>query len=250
MIELADIASRSARWARAQVLAGLLAGLAMMFGILVAQPAHAETVEVAKDVRLTKKAFNAPVNEQPFFGFADKTPEQRAVDEKFVTDVIAAAGSREKAFEATVQRGWSLISKGSYAEAAKRFNQAYLLSPEQSAIYHGFAVIAVARFNDQDFADELFRQARKQPAPLKALSADYGRFLLIAKRPRDALTMLEQATVDSPDFADAWSNLAFARFQTGDVKSACAAVAQADRLKPSLNVASDLKLMRQQASCS
>ena len=111
-------------------------------------------------------------------------------------------------------------------------------------------MIAVARFNDQGFADELFKQARRQPAPLKALSADYGRFLLIAKRPKEALTMLEQATMDSPDFADAWSNLAFARFQTGDAKSACAAVAQADKLKPSVNVASDLNMVRRQASCS
>jgi Tfp pilus assembly protein PilF len=218
--------------------------------LVVTQPSHAETVEVAKDVRVTKKTFAAPINEQPFFGFAEKTPDQKAVDDKFVVDVIAAAGSREKAFDATVQRGWALITKGSYAEAAKRFNQAYLLRPEQSAIYHSFAVIAVARFNDQDFADELFKQARKQPAPLKALSADYGRFLLIAKRPKEALPMLEQATVDSPDFADAWSNLAFARLQTGDTKSACDAVAQADKLKPSVNVAGDLNIVRRQASCS
>ena len=48
-----------------------------------------------------------------------------------------------------MQRGWTLISKGNFSEAAKRFNQAYLVAPEQSAIYHGFAIIAVARFNDR-----------------------------------------------------------------------------------------------------
>ena len=62
--------------------------------------------------------------------------------------------------------------------------------------------------------------------------------------------MLEKATRDAPDFADAWSNLAFARLQTGDAKAACAAAAEADKRKPSLNVASDLNMLRRQASCS
>ena len=217
--------------------------------LLAASPLRAETVEVAKDVRVTKKSFAAPVNEQPFFGFAEKTPEQRALDEKFVADIVQAAGSREKAFEATMQRGWTLLSKGNLSEAAKRFNQAYLLAPGQSAVYHSFAVIAVARFNDPDYAEELFRLARSRPEPMKALNADYGRFLLVAKRPQEALTVLEQATRDTPDFADAWSNLAFARLQTGDAKAACAAVDQAGKLKLSPNVAGDLNIVRRQASC-
>ena len=40
--------------------------------------------------------------------------------------------------------------RGSLREAALRFNQAYLVSPEQSRVYHGLAVIAQMRFNDLD----------------------------------------------------------------------------------------------------
>lgn len=222
----------------------------LAISLVASTPVRAETVEVAKDVRVTKKSFAAPSDEQPFFGFMEKTPAQRAVDDKFVADLIQAAGSRDKAFDATVQRGWALIGKGNYAEAAKRFNQAYLLSPEQSAIYHSFAVIAIARFNDAAFADELFKVAQKQPSAMKALNADYGRFLLVAKRPQEALAVLEQATRDTPDFADAWSNLAYARLQNGDAKAACAAVDQAGKLKLSPNVMGDLNIVRRQASCS
>lgn len=218
--------------------------------MLAAQPLHAETVEVAPGVRVTKKTFDAPVNEQPFFGFVQKSAEQRAIDEKFVNDIVKAAGSREKAYEAATQRGWASLDKKSFAEAAKRFNQAYLLQPEQSAIYHGFAVIAAARYNDLDLADELFKAAQKQPGPVKALSADYGRLLLIAKRPQEALTVLEKATADTPDLADAWANLAFARLQTGDAKSACAAAFEADKRRPSLNVMADINLVKRQASCN
>ena len=41
-------------------------------------PAAAETVEVAPGVQVTKRSFTAPVNEQPFFGFTAKSPEQKA----------------------------------------------------------------------------------------------------------------------------------------------------------------------------
>jgi hypothetical protein len=40
--------------------------------------AIAQTVEVAPGVQVTKKTFPVPINEAPFFGFADKTPEQRS----------------------------------------------------------------------------------------------------------------------------------------------------------------------------
>jgi len=72
-------------------------------------PATAETVEVAPGVQVTKRTYAAPVNEQPFFGFAAKTAEQKAEDEKFVSAMIGATGSREKAFEETTKRAWIAI---------------------------------------------------------------------------------------------------------------------------------------------
>ena len=88
-------------------------------------------------------------------------------------------------------------------------------------------MIAQVRFNDFDAADELFKIALKQPNPVKALKADYGRLLLIAKRPRDARAVLDQAVKEAPDFSDAWTNLAWARFQNGDPVAACTAAEEA-----------------------
>jgi hypothetical protein len=88
-------------------------------------PAAAETVEVAPGVQVTKRTYAAPVNEQPFFGFAAKTAEQKAEDEKFVSAMIGATGSREKAFEETTKRAWIAIQAGKVREAAVRFNQAF-----------------------------------------------------------------------------------------------------------------------------
>jgi len=211
--------------------------------------AAAETVEVVPGVQVTKRTYSAPVNEQPFFGFATKSPEEKAADEKFVDAIVGATGSREKAFDETTLRGWRAINTGKIKEAAVRFNQAFLISPEQSRVYHGFAVVSQARFNDLDAADELFRTALDRPNPVKALKADYGRFLLVAKRPRDAQSVLEQAVKEAPDFGDAWTNLAWARFQNGDAAAACAAAEEAAKHRPSNNSMGDLTAVRNVAQC-
>ncbi len=211
--------------------------------------AAAETVEVAPGVQVTKRTYKAPINEQPFFGFAAKNSEQQAADANFVNAIIQAAGTREKAFEETTKRGWRAINANRMGEAAQRFNQAFLISPEQSGVYQGFAAVTLARFKDLDATEELFKVALKQPHPMKALNADYGRFLLIAKRPKDAQPVLEQAVKDAPDFADAWTNLAWARFQNGDQAAACAAAEEASKQRPSATSAGDLTAVRDRAQC-
>ena len=238
------------RWDFARMTGRGFAGVLIALMLLVMSgAAQAETVEVAPGVQVTKKTFDAPINEQPFFGFATKTPEQRDADARFVTAVIAAAGSRERAFEAATLRGWKAILGGRAAEAAKRFNQAYLLMPERSEIYHGLAMVAQMRFNDLAFADELFRLAYKQPHPLKMLNTDYGRLLLMQKRYREAQPVLEKAVVATPDVGDAWAYLAFARLQNGDKRGACADAAGARKHNPSRDTVRDLAHIEKDAQC-
>ena len=218
--------------------------------LVSASPAIAETVEAAPGVQVTKKTYPVPINERPFFGFATKTSAEIAADKTFVAQIVQLAGSPRRALDETLKRGWRAFLAGDAAGASRRFNQAYLIAPEQSAIYHAFAVVVQTRFNDMEFADELFRIALKQPNRSETLRADYGRFLLIAKRPADARPVLEQAVVDVPRFADAWSNLAFARLQTGDRPGACVAAAKAEKFANSGNVKSDIALLKRQAECS
>jgi Tfp pilus assembly protein PilF len=223
---------------------------ALLFLTLVsASPAFAETVEVAPTVHVTKKTYPVPTNEQPLFGFAPKAPLQTAADEKFIAEVVHLFGSRQRALEETLKRGWSAFLSGNLVVASRRFNQAYLIAPEQSEIYHAFAALVQTRFNDTDYADELFRIALKQPEPTQLLRADYGRFLLIARRPIDARPILEQAVVDAPKFGTAWSNLAFARLQTGDPSGACAAAAEAEKLVNADNANADIALLKRAAKC-
>ena len=73
--------------------------------------------------------------------------------------------------------------------------------------------------------------------------------LLIAKRPLEAQPVLEQAVKDTPDFGDAWTNLAWARLQNGDCTAACAAPDEAARQRPSRNASTDLIALRSNAQC-
>jgi Tfp pilus assembly protein PilF len=212
-------------------------------------PALAETVEIAPGVQVTKRSYSAPVNEQPFYGFVVKTAAQREADEKFIGALVAATGSREKAYEETTKRAWRAVIAGKAPEAAMRFNQAFLLAQEPSELYHGMALVALMRFGDPVAAEEFFNIARKQPKPLKMLNADYGRFLLVAKRPREAQPVLEQAVLDAPDVGDAWSNLALARLANGDRAAACVAAEEAGRRRPSANASKDLATLVVEAKC-
>jgi predicted Zn-dependent protease len=222
---------------------------AFLASLAFGHSALADTVEIAPGIQITKRTYSAPVNEQPFFGFAIKTDAQREADEKFVKALLDATGTREKALDEITRRGWRALATGKPGEAAMRFNQAFLLAPEQSVVYHGLAVVAQIRFNDLAFAEELLRIARKQPNPLKMLNADYGRVLLVDKRPKEAQPVLEQAVKDAPDFRDAWTNLAWARLQNGDAAAACAAADEATKQRPSGNSNTDLTALRSSAQC-
>jgi predicted Zn-dependent protease len=217
--------------------------------LMFAPPALAETVEVAPGIQVTRRTYSAPINEQPFYGFVEKSAALREADDQFLTGIVRLTGSREAAFRQTAARGWKALGIGNSSEAALRFNEAYLLLPEESEVYHGLAAVAQARFNDVEFAEELFKIALRQPHPLKLLKADYGRLLMIAKRPRDAQPVLEQAVIDVPEFGDAWSNLALARLQNGDTASACAAAQEAVTRHPSKHARNDLAIVITSAPC-
>jgi predicted Zn-dependent protease len=224
------------RWLLALVLLG------------ITNAARAEMVEVAPGVTVTKKTFSSRIDEQPFYGFSEKTPEQQKTD----ADFLAASdemGSREAVSAAAIERGWAHIDRGDLSEAAKRFNQAWLLAPERSEIYQGFAVITAARFGDLEYAEELFKIALRQPKPRRTLKADYGRLLLKAKRQAEAKTILEEGVRDAPEFADGWVSLGLARLQTDDAAGACAAAGEANKLKLSRGAMIDLVLLKRQGAC-
>lgn len=231
------------------MITGHSSALAAILILLACLPAWAEMVEVAPGLSIARKTYQVEANEAPFFNFVDKSDEQEKRDQEFVAGILGIVPDRAKAARQASSRGWELIQRGDFAAAAKRFNQAYLLDPADSALYHGFAVVVFERFRDVDYADELFKAAAKTNYPYSTLSADHGRVLLIAGRPADAMPLLEKGMRENPKWGTPRVNLAWARLQTGNGEAACELISTiaADDRSADQN---DIALLRERANCN
>lgn len=206
--------------------------------------------EISPGISIVPRPLDAPINEQPYFGFAKKTDAQKEADATFVETITVRGGrSREQGGKEVAAAGWQFIfQRGDWATAAKRFNQAWLLDPSRSDIAHGFAIITAERFNNLDYALDLFNTAQKLKGPLPSLPADHGRALLKGGRPAEAIPLLEQAVRQTPDWAVPHSNLANAYLETGQMQRACEALAKVPSTN-NANVRQDMARVRERAGC-
>jgi tetratricopeptide (TPR) repeat protein len=101
-------------------------------------------------------------NTLPMYGGPDhvKTPYQLEADEKFIQAVAQKGESREKASQAVAAGGWAFFNKGDLSTAMKRFNQAWLLDPNNPEIYKGFAAI-LKKQGKMDEAQKIERMIKK-----------------------------------------------------------------------------------------
>lgn len=85
------------------------------------------------------------------FGGYEKTAFQVDADERFLQTVLPSfAGDRGAAAEYFAQVGWNLYYRDDRSTAIKRFNQAWLLDPDNAHALWGFAVICRERGNVED----------------------------------------------------------------------------------------------------
>lgn len=209
---------------------------------------QAEKVEVAPGIAVSRKTYPVPSNEAPFFNFAVKTENERVNDAHFVAGVLQLVPDRAKAAREASERGWQFVKNDDFATAAKRFNQAFLLDPKDSALYHGFAAVVASRFRDFAYADELYEIAGRMNAPSKILEADRARVLLMAGRPADAKPLLERAVRDNPESAIPKSNLAWATYQLGEAAEACRIIATITGIDMDA-VEEDVAMLKRRAAC-
>ena len=82
-------------------------------------------------------------NTLPMYGGLDvvKTPFQLELDKKFIQNGIQIAGSREKACQDVIRWAWEFVNQGALLTAMRRFNQAWLLDPNNPEVYKGFATV-------------------------------------------------------------------------------------------------------------
>ena len=163
-----------------------------------------------------------PVNEMPMYGGQPKPKAMRDADAAFI-EGSAQFGSRAHTSDMSVALGWSyFFERHDIAGAMRRFNQAWLLDPDNGDAFHGFAILVMERDQDAEAADALFRQGLAKPRQSPGIYLDYGRFLVGQKRPAEAIAPLRQALGVGDIGPDAEGLLTLALYESGDVAGACA----------------------------
>ncbi|WP_405232542.1 carbohydrate binding domain-containing protein [Lentisalinibacter salinarum] len=113
-----------------------------------------------------------PVNEVPMYGLHEKTEQQRRADEAYIRMMTAGGRSREAAAEVAAKNAWNVFYTGDKAQAIRRFNQAWLLDPDNALALWGFAVTSIDR-GDWEAALRYYRMAMESDPENPRLERDY-----------------------------------------------------------------------------
>ena len=82
--------------------------------------------------------YSQELNEIPKYGGIKKTPEMVRIDNEFIDYMVKHFGSRDTAADDAIRRGFAFLAKADWRMAMKRFNQAWLLSPDKPEVPWGF----------------------------------------------------------------------------------------------------------------
>ena len=181
-----------------------------------------------------------PRNEQPIYGDTPPNDAERKADETFIDSAVKLEGNRPAASDKSVSLGFGyLLTQHDPATAMKRFNQAWLLDPDNGAAFHGMALTLLIRDNDAKRADPLFARGIAAKRQLPGSFMDYGRFLLQQKRPAEAVPILLEGRERFPrpeqGIVEMEALLATAYAESGQMTQACQIAARRlTEIKPPL----------------
>lgn len=167
------------------------------------------------------EAQSPPVNEQPMYGGVEKTAAMKQADAAFLEKVAAMGYTCEQGARKSVELGWKYFFGGDTATAMARFNQAWLQDPENSEVYHGFAVVTFARGEPPEEAERYFRLAISKPGVGATVFVDYARLLNLLGRHDEAIAQGENALAVSPTAENARLQISYAYMAKADAAKAC-----------------------------
>jgi tetratricopeptide (TPR) repeat protein len=92
-----------------------------------------------------------PINEIPMYGGIEFTSEQKEINDKFIQAVVKQYGNRKAAAEDAVRWGWNYYNeKHDPKTAMKRFNQAWLLDPNNAGAFFGFGFLMAEKGKEDE----------------------------------------------------------------------------------------------------
>jgi len=195
-------------------------------------------IAIAASLLLTAAAASAdplPTNQLPMYGGRAKTEAMKSADADFIASMEKQGLSRAEGARQMLKLGWTAWAKRDMATAMARFNQAWLLDPENGNVYHGFALVGAVRGDAPSDVEPLFRLATSKRRVDAEAFVDYGYFLASESRLDASLLQLNKALEVSATARNARSNIAFVYYLKNDFASSCVwvqrAAANGDRME-------------------
>ncbi len=174
----------------------------------------------------------------PMYGGLDRNSDAslRAADEKLIADTTRHYGSREKAGAAFVSNAFSFYGRDDLTNAMRRFNQAWLLDPNNPEVYFGFAVVLHDQGKNCEAATQ-FEKAASFQRYVQGMAPDAARVIVLcavgdkslAEEARLALfaradAIYAEALNNEPNKGYVHASMASALYWRGDYARAWAAV--------------------------
>lgn len=79
-----------------------------------------------------------PDNTKPMYGNVKKTGEYLKADNEFIATVVKQFGTKDSACKVYVNFAWRYLFNNDRTSAIRRFNQAWMLNPQNCDVYYGF----------------------------------------------------------------------------------------------------------------
>ncbi len=189
------------------------------------------------------------IDEQPMYGGYDRQADNRFKkgDEEFILKVVKGTGSREKGSEGFVEQGIRFYQDDNYAMAMRRFNQAWLLNPNNPDVFWGFAII----FHDeQNYAeakkmiDKALELNLSKPIALSDAGRIYTLFAFVDKATEQRIKdecaqksnqLYEKAIRSAPGNGYIYESWAHSLYYQGDYAGGWEKIAQARKIGQTIN---------------
>lgn len=185
------------------------------------------------------------IDEVPMYGGIDRSriSELKAGDEKFISDVTAQFGSREKASVVWVNQGYKFYKQDQLGMAMRRFNQAWLLNPNNAEVYAGFGSILHDQGKSCDAMEMMEKALTLNPPTFQGIYPDAARIVALCSISNKTLSpgakaeltarseaLYKKAEEIEPDKRYIYSSWATAYYWRGQYSDAWRMVAKARAL--------------------
>jgi Flp pilus assembly protein TadD len=141
-----------------------------------------------------KKEAKEDIRLLPKYGEVPKTKEQKSADQELIDDYVKQEGNRVKASEVLVKLGFNYLYKGDLKTAMYRFNQAWILDPENANCFWGFGAIYFT-FGDYDNALRQYDEGLKVDTNSSNIMTDKATIFMTKYMNNHTEKDLEQALI-------------------------------------------------------